>query len=125
MTVKGGTVWYFPDGYLPRKQEHGALEAHEALMLLNPNDKEATIYLDFYFEDRSPIKDILVTVGPERVRSLRLDHPEDIRNVQIPCLTQYAICVRSDIGIIAQFGRLDTTQANLAYYTTMGFCAVE
>jgi len=125
MTIKGGTVWYFPDGYLPRKQEQGALEAHEALMLLNPNDKEATIHLDFYFEDCSPIKDVLVTVGPERVRSLRLDHPEHIGNVQIPCLTQYAIRVRSDIGIIAQFGRLDTTQANLAYYTTMGFCAVE
>jgi hypothetical protein len=125
MRATGANVWYFPDGFLPQKSGEGSLEAHEALMLLNPNMSQANIILDFYFENRPPIKGISITVGAERVRALRLDHASDIGNVQIPPLTQYAICVRSDTGIIAQFGRLDTTQANLAYYTTMGYCAEE
>jgi hypothetical protein len=125
MTTKRGTVWYLPDGYLPRKQEGGALEAHEALMILNPNRDDARIQLDFYFEDKPPVKGIAFTVGAERVRSYRLDHPEEIGNVQIPPLTQYALRVRSDLAIVAQFGRLDTTQPNLAHYTTIGYCVAE
>jgi hypothetical protein len=123
MNKAGAKNWYFPDGYLPEKTGAGPMEAHEALMLLNTNSSPANIMLDFYFEDKAPIKDIAVWVEAERVRSLRLDCPQDIGEVQIPPLTQYAIRVRSDIDIIAQFGRLDTTQVNMAYYGSMGYSA--
>jgi len=99
------------------------MEAHEALMLLNANDTPASVSLDFYFEDRDPVKDIQLSVGAERIRTLRLDRPDDIGGLQIPPLTQYSIRVRSDVEIVAQFGRLDTTQVNLAYYGSMGYCA--
>lgn len=119
---KGGAKnWYFPDGYLPVKGASGTMEAHEALMLLNTGSGDATVHLDFYFEDRDPVKGVVVRVEGERVRSLRLDHPEDIGGVSIPPLMQYAIRIRSDVEIIAQFGRLDTTQTNMAYYGSMGY----
>ena len=120
--MKGGSkVWYFPDGYLPEKTAGGQMEAHEALMLFNTNEKEADVRLDIYFSDRAPVKDITVKVPPERVITLRLDHPQDLGGLKIPPLTQYALRIRSSINIVAQFGRLDTTQANMAYYIGVGY----
>ena len=117
----GAKVWYFPDGYLPEKSAVGKMEAHEALMLLNTSDKLANIKIDVYFEDREPVKNIAVTVAPERVKTLRLDHPGDLGGLAIPVLTQYSLRIRSDENIVAQFGRLDTTQNNMAYYGVMGW----
>lgn len=50
-----------------------------------------------------------------------MDEADQLDGLSIPPLTQYALRVRSDRRIIAQFGRLDATQPNLAYYCTMGY----
>jgi hypothetical protein len=121
MESGGARTWYFPDGWLPQKTAGGALEAHEALMILNTSSRSARVSLDIYFEKGNPVKDIPVAVPAERVICLRLDKPEELGGLRIPTATQYAIRLRSDINVIAQFGRLDTTQPNLAYYTTMGY----
>jgi len=121
MTKGGAKVWYFPDGYLPEKSVEGKMEAHEALMLLNTNKKEADVGMDVYFSDREPVKDIAVKVEPERIKTLRLDHAQDLGGLEIPPLTQYALRIRSSVNIVAQFGRLDTTQANMAYYGCIGY----
>lgn len=117
----GARVWYFPDGYLPEKKGDGPMEAHEALMLLNTGLTDAEVLLDFYFDDKPPVKGIVLTVPAERVRGLRLDHPQEIGGLAIPPLTQYSVRVRSTVPIVAQFGRLDTTQVNMAYYNSAGF----
>ena len=122
MGKNGAKIWYFADGYLPGKVGTGSMEAHEALMLLNVTERTADVRLDIYFENKEPVKDIEVTVGAERVRALRLDHPDDIGGLSIPPLTQYSIRVRSNVEVVAQFGRLDTTQANMAYYCGVGYC---
>jgi len=117
----GAKNWYFPDGYLPEKTNNGEMEAHEALMLFNVNEQEADVMIDIYFSDRDPVKDIALKVGAERIKTLRLDAPNDIGGLKIPPLTQYAIRVRSSVNIVAQFGRLDTTQNNMAYYGCIGY----
>ena len=122
MSAAGAKTWYFPDGYLPAKSVAGDMEAHEALMLLNTGESDAQVSLDVYFSDRLPIKNIGVNVPAERVIALRLDHPEDMGGHEIPLLTQYALRVVSDTKIVVQFGRLDTTQSNMAYYGAMGYC---
>jgi hypothetical protein len=121
MTRGGAKVWYFADGFLPEKSADSKLEAHEALMVLNTNEQPAHLKLDFYFEDREPAKDIEITVGAERSTFFRMDNPEQIGGLQIPPLTQYGLRVRSDVPIVVQFGRLDTTQCNLAYYVNVGY----
>jgi hypothetical protein len=121
MNDDGARTWFFADGYLPEKQPGAAMEAHEALMLLNTGSQSAQVKLDFYFSDREPTLDIAVTVPAPRVVALRLDRPADIGGLAIPPLTQYAIRVRSDRKIVCQFGRLDTTQPNLAYYGSNGY----
>jgi hypothetical protein len=117
----GAKTWYFPDGYLPEKTNNGEMEAHEALMLFNTNEQEADVLIDIYFSDRDPVKDISLRVGAERIKTLRLDDSNDIGGLDIPALIQYSIRVRSNVNIVAQFGRLDTTQTNMAYYGCIGY----
>lgn len=121
MKTGGAKTWYFPDGYLPAKQEGAELEAHESLMLLNVGGIDAHARIDIYFSDREPILGIAVEVPAERIIALRMDAPTDLGGAVIPPLTQYAIRVTSDQNLVLQFGRLDTTQANLAYYGSDGF----
>ncbi|OHB57803.1 MAG: hypothetical protein A2Y12_17250 [Planctomycetes bacterium GWF2_42_9] len=120
--IGGKKIWYFPDGYLPEKNNKGSMEAHEALMLLNTSNIPIEVKLDIYYSDKEADKDIKINVGAERIIALRLDKPSDIGGIKIPPLTQYAIRVRADRPIVAQFGRLDTTQDNMAYYGCMGYC---
>ena len=91
-------------------------------MLLNLNESTANINIDIYYADRDPVKDVKVNIDPERIKTIRLDKPNELGGHEIPVLTQYSIRVRSDVPVVAQFGRLDATQVNLAYYGTMGFC---
>lgn len=97
------------------------MEAHEALMLFNTSEEAARVQIDVYFSDRAPVKGIEVKVEPERIMALRLDQPADLNGLEIPPLTQYALRIRSNVNIVAQFGRLDTTQPSMAYYTGQGF----
>jgi hypothetical protein len=121
MESDGARTWVFADGFLPAQTEPGGkLEAHEALMIVNTGETSANVRLDFFFDNRSPIRDVPIKVEAERVVCLRLDHPNEIGGVALPPLTQYALRVRSDVKVVVQFGRLDTTQANLAYYINVG-----
>ena len=121
MANGGAKTSYFPDGYLPEKVKNGPMEAHEALMLFNTSSKAAQVKLDFYFEEKPPVKGVAVTVEAERVKCLRLDRASQFRGPAIPPLTQYALRVRSSVPIVVQFGRLDTTQTAMAYYVGVGF----
>jgi hypothetical protein len=121
--AEGARSWCFPDGYLPELNAEGLLKSHEALMILNTGRKRARLRLDIYFEDRDPARGIQFEVGAERVCCIHMDQPEQLNGVVIPPLTQYALRIVSDRKVIIQFGRLDATQPNLAYYTTMGYAS--
>ncbi len=120
MAKGGAKTWYFPDGELPPPAREGTLEPHESLMIFNLNKQPAKVKLDIYFKDRAPIKGVPLEVPAERVVNFRMDRPEEIGGVEIPRGVQYALRVRANLNVVCQFGRLDATQANLAYYTTMG-----
>ena len=119
----GKKNWYIVDGYLPYAGEvrDADFQGHEAVMLLNCNDRDARVEMDIYFEDRPPVKNIPVTVGAERVKCLRMDHPEDIGGAALGRQQQYSLRFRSDINIIVQYGRMDIAQPNLAYIGLMGY----
>jgi hypothetical protein len=119
--AEGARKWFFPDGYLPELNVEGEMKSHEALMILNTGRKTAHLSIDIYYEDRDPARGIKVNVGGERVHCIHMDVPEQLDGVKIPPLVQYALRIVSDRKVIVQFGRLDATQPNLAYYTTMGY----
>ncbi len=117
MSEYGKKIWFLPDGDIPApgdKEPYG----HESLVILNPNDTDAKITLTVYFTDREPKRLCAGTVKAQRVRCIRTNEPID--GFQIP-FGQYALKVESTLGVIVQIGRMDVTQSNLAYYTTMGY----
>lgn len=120
----GRRVWYIPDGYLPPLTP-GQRErvSHESLCLLNATSREARVTLTFYFEDREPIRGIVLTLPPERTWHVRLDRPDQLGGYELPRGVPYALKVESDVPIIVQLSRMDVTQPNLALMTTMGYPA--
>lgn len=114
----GHTRWIFPDGDLPPRGE-GEPHGHESLVVLNPNPQPADIRLTIYFSDQPPVRDIRFRVDAERVRCLRMDEPVGEQGYQAP-KGQYALMLESTTPVVAQIGRMDVRQANLAYYTVMG-----
>ena len=119
---KGGKkIWYFADGYLPEPKNSGKMESHEALMIFNTSLEDVESFIDVYFSDRDPIKDIKIVIPAERIISLRLDKPEDLNGAVIPHLTQYALRITSSKPVVCQFGRLDTTQEAMSYYVGVGY----
>jgi hypothetical protein len=119
MAANGRKCWVFADGDMPPAGDREPF-GHEALMVTNLNKKRANLRLDVLFEDKEPVRDIALAVEGERVRCFRLDKPLGEGKAKIP-FGQYALVVRSDIPVVAVFGRLDVRQANLAYYSVQGF----
>lgn len=119
----GKKNWYIADGYLPYKgmKPDTGFEGHEAIMFLNCNEQDAEVFLDFYFEDKPPVKDIKIVVGAERVKCIRVDHPDEIGGLTLGRQEQYSLRVRSNIDIVVQYGRMDLAQPNLAYIGLMGY----
>jgi hypothetical protein len=120
MNGEGNSTWVIPDGWLPPEGGDGDMINHESLMIMNTGNEKANIKIDIYFEDRAPVKDLLLTVDAERIKAIRLDCPEEI-GFRIPRATQYALRIKSNVKVVVQYGRMDVRQANLAYYGTMAY----
>ena len=122
MVEYGRYVWFFPDGDRPPAGD-STLKGHESIVILNPNERDATCRFTFYFEDKDPVTGTPVVVEANRVRCFQTHSESDLQEFVIPVSMQYALKVESDVPVIAQYGRLDARQANLAYYTVMGYAA--
>jgi hypothetical protein len=120
---KGGSkTWYVADGWMPLKNKTAetGYEGHEAIMILNCQDKDAEVFMDVYFEDKEPIEGIRLAVPAKRIKCFRMDHPNEIGGLKLERLSQYALRFRSSIEVVVQYGRMDVSQDNLAYIGTMG-----
>ena len=120
--ARGSKLWFVADGYLPlkTKTDNTGFEGHEAIMILNCGDRPAEVLMDVFFENREPIEGVKLTVPARRIKCFRMDHPGEIGGVEIKRLEQYALRFRSDTEVIVQYGRMDVSQANLAYIGMMG-----
>ena len=98
---EGAYVWLIPDGYIPEGST-SRQPSHEAIC-----------------EDRVPIKDVRVTVPPERTRHIRTDLPEHLGGATVPKGVPYAVRVACDVPVTVQHSRMDTSQEALALMSTM------
>ena len=115
----GKKQWILPDCELPREGE-GVAKGHESVIVVNDSPKDAHISVKLFFTDKEAYTEISWTVGAGRVRCFRMNNPDDMCGYIVPFETQYAMKLSSDQNIVVQYGRLDNTQANLAFYTTLG-----
>ncbi|MCJ7842994.1 sensory rhodopsin transducer [Lederbergia sp. NSJ-179] len=116
----GKKTWLIPDGFLQPKST-GDQVSHEAVCVLNVTGEKARIQLSFYFEDRDPMDSFFAECGSNRTHHIRLDQLKDQNGEEVPRNVPYAIKVDSDVPIIVQHSRLDTSQEALALFTTMGY----
>ncbi|KKI90367.1 hypothetical protein WQ54_20600 [Bacillus sp. SA1-12] len=116
----GKQTWIIPDGFLQPKSI-GDQISHEAVCVLNLTDHHAEIKLTFYFEDRDPMASFVTECGSNRTHHIRLDKIRDQEGNEVPRNVPYAIKVDSNVPIIVQHSRLDTSQEALALFTTMAY----
>lgn len=118
--MEGKQNWYIVDGFRPTPQPDPTVvyEGHESIMILNPNDKDAHVLITVYFEDRDPKENIPYLVPAKRIRSFR-SHETDVLGFHLGVGEQYSINIKSDVGVIVQYGRLDVQQPNMAYMALM------
>ena len=119
-TYDGKRKWFVPDAYLPATSS-GEAVSHEAACLLNTSDTDAHVRFTFYFEDRNPIGPIDVTLHARRTWHVRLDDPNAIGGVELPRGVPYAYTVESDVPIVLQHSRLDTSAGAYTLFTTIAY----
>lgn len=115
----GKRKWFVPDAYLPAGSS-GEAVSHEAACLLNTSEMDARVRFTFYFEDRDPIGPIELTMRARRTWHLRLDDPEALSGVELPRGVPYAYTVESDVPVVLQHSRLDTS-AGYTLFTTIAY----
>lgn len=118
----GKTCWLIPDGFIPDVSS-GAFISHEAVCVLNTGEGEAKIGLTIYFEDREPMEGFAAVCPARRTNHIRLDKIKNAAGEKIPSGVPYAIMVESDLPIIVQHSRMDTSQAEMTLMTTMAYPA--
>ena len=116
----GKRRWFVPDAFLPAESSHG-VTSHESACLLNCGDQDARIRFTFFFEDREPLGPIEIELGGRRARHVRLDDPQQIGGVQLPRGVCYAYAVESDVPVVVQHSRLDTSRGAYTLFTTIGY----
>jgi hypothetical protein len=116
----GKKIWIIPDGFLPEKS-NGDFASHEAVCVLNLSGDNANINLTIYFEDREPMENILATCKSKRTNHIRLDRINDVNDKKIPVGVPYSVKIESDVPVIVQHSRMDTTQAEMTLMTTIAY----
>jgi hypothetical protein len=119
--VYGGKQnWFVPDAFLPVESSHG-VTSHESACLLNAGERAANVRFTFFFEDREPIGPVEVRLGARRTWHVRLDDPASIAGVELPRGVPYAYAVESDVPIVVQHSRLDTSAGQYTLFTTIAY----
>lgn len=116
----GSKVWFIADGYYPIHSS-GQFPSHEAICVLNPGKHDAKIEITLYFEDREKMGNFRAVCPAERTNHIRMDQLKNEKGDRVPLGVPYAIMVVSNTEIIVQYSRMDTTQAEMALMTTMGY----
>ena len=116
----GKKVWLIPDCELPPEGE-GVAKGHESVIIVNDSKEDAEISVILFFTDKDAYENIKWTVKAGRVRCFRTNNIDDMCGFKVPFETQYAMKLTSNCEIVVQYGRLDNTQPNLAFYTTLAY----
>ena len=119
--MSGKKQWYIVDGDRPSPTPDPAAvyEGHESIMILNPNAKDAHVLISVFFENRDPVENIPYLVPAKRIRCFKSHEKDVLGGLEIGVGVQYSMQIKSDVGVIVQYGRLDVQQSNMAYMALM------
>ena len=126
MSDIGKKIWIFPDAFLPAKGRPYKISknkdqfGHESLCMVNSSDTDALLNISFYYEDREPLVNYEHVLKAKRSLHLRLDNIT-LNNQKLLREVPYSIILKSNIKIVAQLSRLDTTSYHNSFMTSLGW----
>lgn len=123
MTEYGKKIWCLPDCYYPANSTEAPYVSHEAVCVLNVTDQDAHISITLYFEDAEPQSGFHAECGRRRTNHIRLDRIRSEDGHTIEKGRAYALVLESDVPVVCQYSRVDTTQERLGLATTIA-CAL-
>lgn len=120
MKPYGKKVWLIPDTFLNSVSKNESI-SHEAICVINTCDADAHITLTLFFEDRDCRSDFHTQCPARRTHHIRLDKILSDTGEKIPRDTPYAVLLESDMPVVVQYSRLDSSQSELALMTTIAY----
>jgi len=121
MTKAGACKWFIPDGFYPPTSTGNIYRSHESICVLNTDKADARIRVTLYFEDRDKMEGFEVECKAERTHHIRMDQLKNKDSKGVPMGVPYAMMVESNIKIVVQYTRLDTTQAEMSFMTAIAY----
>jgi hypothetical protein len=121
MKTMGKTAWAIASGHIPLISTGKEPEntSRDELCFLNAGFEEAHVEVTLFYSDRDPVGPYQLAVPARRVRRVRIN---DLINPEAPPLdTDYGAIVESDLPIVVQLDRKDTSRSENSILTTMGF----
>ena len=115
-------VWLIADSFLP-DHSTGDLKSHEAVCVLNLHRRPAKLKITVYFEDREPLAGLEAECPARRTVHVHLESLKNRSGEMIPIAKPMALMVESNVNVVVQHTRLDTSQTALALMTTIGYPA--
>jgi hypothetical protein len=121
MAKLGKRLWAIPEGYIPADDDGKSRRtvSHETACILNVQDVPAHVTLTLYFANREPAGPYRVEVPPRRTLHLRFNDLTDPEPV--PRGVDYSSVIESDVPIVVQHTRLDSTSPAKALLTTVAY----
>ena len=111
----GKCHWFIPDAFYPVVDRGNDYVSHEAVCVLNAGNNDAHIKITLYFEDREPIDGFEAVCPAKRTNHIRMDRIVSKDGMRIPRGVPYAMTVESNVPVVVQYSRLDTTQAEMSF----------
>lgn len=111
----GKCEWLIPDGYYPEIDRGGVYVSHEAVCVLNTGSQDANIEITLYFEDKDPMTGFKAVCKAQRTNHIRMDKIVSENGQKVPRGVPYAMMVVSDVPVVVQYSRLDTSQCEMGF----------
>lgn len=117
----GRKQWAIAEGYIPgwSNGQEPEMISHEAVCILNANDRDAHVEITIFYNDRDPVGPYRITVPARRTRHIRFNDLTDPE--PIPEAENYSSVIESDVPVVVQHTRLDSRQAENALLSTIAF----
>ena len=118
MKPLGCRIWAIADGHIPLVShgEEPTFTSHDKLCILNTGDQEARLEVTIYYQNAEPDGPYPLQIAAQRVRHVRINDLIDPRAV--PLDVSYGLVITSNVDVIVQFSRRDTSQSENAIMTT-------
>jgi hypothetical protein len=121
MAAIGHITWVIPGGRIPicSTGREPDFTSRDELCVLNTGSSSARLKLHIYYSTRDPVGPYEIAVASKRVLSVRFNDLIDPE--AIPLDEHFACVIESDVPVVVQFTRQDTSQPANAIATAMAF----